>query len=210
MTDVIDITVPVSGALPIWPGSPGFSLRKHMDLNAGDAANASLIRTDLHVGTHVDAPSHFIAEGGDLESVGLDPFIGQAEVIEVFNAREIGASSFNAACIDESTTRLLVKTQREPDWFLKPFDPNFAAVSESGAEWLVERELKLVGIDYLSIQRFEDGPETHQVLLGAGICILEGLDLSSVGPGIYDLCCLPTRLLDAEAAPARAILRRSD
>jgi arylformamidase len=211
MTPVeFDISVPTSSMLPMWPGSPGFKISRHLEIAAGDDANASQIQMDVHVGTHVDAPLHFIPGGADLQSTGLEPFVGAAYVTELVGPRQITADILEQASIPSEVTRLLLKTQRDGDWFRRPFDEDFAALTVDGAEWAVERNLALIGIDYVSIQRFHDGPATHQVLLGNDVCILEGLDLSAVTPGHYDLFCLPIRLAAAEAAPARAILRSID
>jgi arylformamidase len=165
---------------------------------------------DVHVGTHVDAPLHFIADGPNLEDVGLDPFLGSCWVADVGDAKRIGAEQLTELGVPSSCTRLLLRTNPEVAWFRHPFDEDFAAVTSDGAAWIVDRGMTLIGIDYVSIQRFEDGPEVHQILLGNDVCILEGLDLRSAPPGPYDLTCLPIRLESAEAAPARAILRSID
>ena len=207
MSDVIDISIVVSESTPVWPGSPGAVLRRHMSIDDGADANASELRMDVHCGTHVDAPLHFIRDGGDLEAVGLDPFVGSAYVAHVEWVR-IGAAELEASGIPAGTERLLLRTASSGGWGSRPFDPDFPALTIDGARWVVARGIKLVGIDCVSIQRFEDGPETHQVLLGNGVCILEGIELLDVSAGPYDLTCLPLRLA-AEAAPARAILRRT-
>lgn len=181
-----------------------------MSIGAGDVANASLMTADVHVGTHVDAPLHFVDGGADLEAIPLDNFIGPATVVDLSARTPITAGDLDRAQIAQGVERLLIRANQQPDWFERPFNPAFNALTQDAATWIGDRELKLVGIDYLSIQRFDDGPETHQILLGAGVCILEGLDLSEVSPGDYELVCLPLRLQVAEAAPARAILRSLD
>jgi arylformamidase len=207
--EYIDISVPLMSGIPVWPGSPGVELRRHLAIARGDVANASELRTDVHCGTHVDAPLHFVASGDDLEATGLDPFVGDAVVIDVGDARRIEPGDLDAADVPEGTQRLLLKTVSSGGWVDRAFEEDFPALTLAAAEWVVARGVRLVGIDYLSIQRFEDGPETHQALLRNGVCILEGIDLAGVDPGNYELICLPLRLADAEAAPARAILRRT-
>lgn len=208
MSTLIDISVPLSRDIPTWPDSPGFGMRRHLAIGAGDAANASEISMDVHCGTHVDAPLHFAEGGTDLEGVGLGPFVGDAVVADIGGHRRIGAAQLDTLALPSGTRRLLLKTPNSGGWHRRRFEPDFAALTLDGAEWAVARGLDLIGIDYLSIQRYEDGPETHRVLLGGGVCILEGLELAGVAPGRYELWCLPLRMEDAEAGPARAVLRR--
>jgi arylformamidase len=178
-----------------------------MTIAGGDQANASELRLDVHTGTHVDAPLHFVDGGENLESVGLLPFVGRAQVVDVPNRSRIGADDLAELPIESGVKRLLLRTNPTGCWFNDPFDPNFAALTADGAQWVVDQGIDLIGIDYLSIQKFDDGPETHQILLRNSVCILEGLDLRAAPAGEYDLVCLPVRLASAEAAPARAILR---
>ena len=150
---------------------------------------------DVHVGTHVDAPAHFIEGGATLDAVGLDPFLGPAYVAEIDATDRIDAAALEAAEIPDGTERLLLRTRNSSDdaYLHGPFREDFAALTAEGARWVVERGLALVGIDYLSIQRFDDPPDTHRILLGAGVCILEGIDLRAVGEGRYRLVCLRWR-----------------
>lgn len=208
MNNLIDISVPLSEGMSTWPNSPGFAMRRHLAITAGDVANASELCMDSHCGTHIDTPLHFSENGVDLEGVGLDPFIGDAFVADLGEHRRIGAAQLDDIDLPVGARRVLLKTSNSGNWHGREFDPDFSALTLDGAQWIVARGLDLIGIDYLSIQRYEDGPETHQVLLGAGICILEGLELAEVPPGKYELWCLPIRVASAEAAPARAVLRR--
>lgn len=208
MNTLIDISVPLAEGIPTWPGSPGFGVRRHLAIAEGDVANASELHMDVHCGTHVDAPLHFAEGGIDLEGVGLDPFVGDAVVVDLAEHRRIGAAQLDALDVPLGTRRLLLKTPNSGGWHRRRFAPDFSALTLDGAEWAVDHGLHLIGIDYLSIQRYEDGPETHRTLLGGGICILEGLELADVAPGMYELWCLPVRMAGIEAAPARAVLRR--
>jgi arylformamidase len=210
VSEIIDISVPTGDATAIWPGSPGFEISRHLEIKTGDDANASAIQMDVHAGTHVDAPLHFVEGGKDVEDIGLSPFIGSAVVVDISQRGAIEASELESLGVPLATERLLMRTNGNSEWFAAPFDPDATALAASAARWVVERGMKLVGIDGLSIQRFADGPETHQILLGGGVCVLEGLDLRDASPGTYDLVCLPLRLQNAEAAPARAILRSID
>jgi arylformamidase len=207
-----DISRPLQEGIAAWPGSPGFRVFAHQSIAEGADANASAIEMDVHVGTHVDAPAHFIQGGATLDAVGLHPFVGPAYVAAIEATGRIDAAALDAAKIPDGTERLLVRTRNSSDetYVHGPFREDFAALTAEGARWVVERGLALVGIDYLSIQRFGDPPDTHRTLLGAGVCILEGLDLRAVGQGHYRLVCLPLPLVGVEAAPARALLLAGD
>jgi arylformamidase len=204
----LDISRPLSEGIAAWPGSPGFRVFAHQSIADGDQSNASGIEMDVHTGTHVDAPSHFIQGGATLDAVGLDPFLGPAYVAEIDTTDEIDDAALDAAEIPDTTERLLLRTRNSRDeaYVTGPFREDFAALTPTGARWIVQRGLVLVGIDYLSIQRFGDSSDTHQILLGAGVCILEGLDLRAADRGRYRLVCLPLPLVGVEAAPARALL----
>jgi arylformamidase len=178
----------------------------HLSLARGDIANASLLQMDAHCGTHVDAPLHFDDAGSPIEELGLGPLVGPAWVADVSGHRKIDGSLLESAAIPAGTERLLLRTDNSFGPRLAPFREEFVALTADGAHWVVERGMALVGIDYLSIQLFSDGPETHEILLGAGTAILEGLDLSSADQGPWTLVCLPIKVVGAEAAPARAIL----
>jgi arylformamidase len=203
-----DISVALDQDLPTWPGSPGALRTLRTSIARGDVANVTQLSIDVHTGTHVDAPAHFIERGESVEELGLTPFIGPAVVIETGAAREITAAVLQAAGIPDGTERLLLRTANSlrPDSYRTPFDEDYAALTLDGAQWLATRHLRLVGIDYLSIQRFSESPEVHRVLLRSGLAILEGLCLEDIAVGAYELVCLPLRLIDVEGAPARAIL----
>jgi len=203
-----DISVALDGDLPTWPGSPGVLTKLRMSIALGEDANVTQLSIDVHSGTHVDAPRHSIDRGETVEEVGLDPFIGPAVVLDTGPVKEITAAVLDAAMIPDDTERLLLRTANSsrPDMYQTPFDEDYAALTLDGAEWLAAKHLRLVGIDYLSIQRYSEPPDVHRALLGAGMPILEGLCLAEVAPGPYELVCLPMRLVNVEGAPARAIL----
>jgi arylformamidase len=194
--------------LPTWPGSPGVLTTTLKSIALGDVANVTHLSMDVHSGTHVDAPRHFLAEGISVEELGLDPFIGATVVVDTGSAKDINASVLIAAAIPEGTERVLLRTANSlrSRQYKEPFTANFAALTLDGAEWLAERRLSLVGIDYLSIQRYTAPSDVHRVLLEAGIAILEGIELATIIPGRYELVCLPLRLANVDGSPARAIL----
>jgi len=208
---IIDISLPLTSDLPVWPGDPEFELVQVKQL-PDDGCNETRLQLGSHTGTHIDAPRHFIYDGATLEKVPLSILIGDACVVESLGVKEISADVLNGLGIPANVVRLLLKTENSELWRSKRerFYEDFAALTLDGAEWLVERGVKLVGIDYLSVQRFRDPKTTHEVLLNAGLVLLEGLDLTSVLVGKYELICLPLRVIGAEGAPARAILRSID
>lgn len=210
MSRYIDITVPVHPGMPVWPGAPSPRFDRRCDIEQGAEANDSDVFFNLHSGTHIDAPSHFVRGGRTVDDVSLGALLGSAYVAKVPDEIDcIDDQVLEALEIPVTTKRLLLRTKNSRLWQTKPgeFVPDFAAVNQDGASWLVRREIELVGIDYLSIQRFHDGPEAHVVLLEAGVIILEGTNLSEVAPGWYELICLPMKLKGLEGAPVRALLK---
>jgi len=207
-----DISPVVDPELPVWPGSPPVLTTNRMSIPHGDDANVSQLAMDVHTGTHVDAPRHFVDDGSLVEDLGLAPFVGPAVVADTGSQAAISAAVLATLDLPGDVERLLLRTPNsaKPNAYRSPFDENYAALTLDAAEWVVDRGLGLIGIDYLSIQRFSQSTDVHRVILGAEIAILEGLDLRMVAPGEYQLVCLPLRLAGVEAAPARAILLAPD
>jgi arylformamidase len=209
MIKYIDISLPVMPYMHHWPGSEQVKIIKNHDLEEGDVATDSSIFMNLHTGTHVDAPSHFVHHGNTIDEVPLDVMLGSVLVIKIpGKVKEITADILSSIDIPENTERLLLQTSNSEIWRENDsqFYEDYTALVKDGAEWLVEKGIKLVGIDYLSIQRFADGSEVHQILLSSNIVIIEGLDLSDVDTGLYQLYCMPLKLQGLEAAPARVLL----
>ena len=206
---IYDISLPISPNLPVWPGDPSVELEQILSLDNGAEANVSRLATGVHVGTHVDAPHHFLNDGRTVENLDLNMLTGKAFVLHLDDAVDaVTAKILDAAPIPPSTLRLLLRTKNSHKWTSnsRSFDPNFVAVSADGAEWIVAHGIQLVGVDYLSVAPFDDSVPTHQILLKAGIIALEGCDLSQVPQGEYDLYCLPLKLIGSDGAPARTIL----
>ncbi len=202
-----DISIPITPNLPVWPGDPSVKLTPASQIAAGDTANVTHLAMSAHTGTHVDAPYHFLEGGVTLEKVPLETMIGPAYVLYLPEVERITAADLEAAAIPEGTTRLLFKTRNSEIWRCETaFQTEFVALTPDAAQFLVDREVQLVGIDYLSIAPFDEGRPTHEILLGAGMLIIEGLDLSTVPPGNYTLYCLPLNLQGVDGAPARVIL----
>jgi len=194
--------------MPVWPGEPRVIIKQTSAIAEGDEANVSHLSLGAHTGTHVDAPLHFIADGVSLDKIPLDHFIGDAVVVEILNVDLITEKDIKKATDLNFNSRVIFKTRNSQIWVQgeNNFQEDFVALSPDAAEYLVNMESKLVGIDYLSIAPYSDSNPTHEVLLRAGIPILEGLDLSNISPGTYSLFCLPLNIIGVEGAPARAIL----
>lgn len=190
---IIDISVPVQEGMPVWPKSPGINLAR------------SQIKTDLHVGTHIDAPLHFISKGASVDKMGLDKLVGRAAVVYLPRVKTIGAKDLEKLNLPQKTTRLLFKTSNSSLW-QKKFQKDFVGLTPDAALWLVKRGIELTGIDYLSIARYRETVKVHRILLKNKVVILESLNLAGVKPGIYQLICLPLKLIGTEAALARALL----
>jgi arylformamidase len=204
-----DITLPLSSDLPAWPGEPVAKVRRIKSINEGDPANVTYLETHVHFGTHLDAPGHFIKDGGMVETLSLDALIGPAWVIDATGEASITAASLEASEIPDSVNRLICKTDNSALWDDPSHDffADFVAISADGAKWIVDRDIKLVGIDYLSVETYHTTDfATHYTLLGAGVIAVEGLDLRMVEPGPYEMTCLPMNIVGSDGAPARVVL----
>jgi arylformamidase len=211
---IYDITVPISNELPTWPDDPSVQITVWRSLSSGDSANVSMLNFGAHTGTHVDAPAHFIEGAAKIESLRLDVLIGEVQVVEVPEDLYVIDEEFVMAQYAPGTPRILFKTRNSAFWNESnpEFHADFTYLDLKAAELLVEQGVKLVGIDYLSIEKY-DSPkhETHLALLLHGVVILEGLNLTDVPAGHYELICLPLRLRSSkgDGAPARVVLRTS-
>ena len=212
----IDISVPLSSATtPTYPGDPGLEIESWAALSRGDAANVTMLHFGAHTGTHVDAPAHFIEGAPQVSALPLDALIGEALVVEI--ASDVRAIEAEHLPVGElaGAERVLFKTRNSAFWQESPaaFREDFTYITNEAARVLVQEGVRLVGIDYLSVEKFKsDDFETHLTLLSRGVVILEGLDLSAVEPGRYELICLPLKIADGsgDGAPARAVLRMGD
>ncbi len=195
--------------MPGWPGDPAFAIKRILDQANGDACTLSHISLSVHTGTHMDAPLHFLPDGATMDTMPLEAVIGPARVIPIRHPKAIHRAELMEHGI-QAGERILFRTVNSDGlWRSDAFYENFVFIARDGAEYLAEVGVKTVGVDYLSVGGFsEDGVETHQALLGAGIWIVEGLDLGLIEPGNYEMVCLPLRLANAEGSPARAILRK--
>jgi len=205
---LIDVSVPLDAQLPTYPHNTPFALEAIKRLANGDSSNVSTLHMSAHTGTHVDAPRHFFDSGQGTESLALELLIGRARVIEI-SSRGISAEDLAAVDLSDDI-RVLIKTRNSRLWGSPEFHTDYVGVTESGAKHLVEHGIKVVGVDYLSVEQFKNpGAPAHHVLLGAGTIVIEGLDLRQVDPGIYEMFCLPLRVVGSDGAPARVVLRKS-
>jgi arylformamidase len=210
---IIDISAPLRPGLVTWPGVvERFERREVASFDAGDGMRVSHLHLGAHAGTHIDAPSHFLPDGGGVETLPLDALIGPAHVIDVpAHLRRITSDVLDAAAVPGDAVRLLARTANS-GWSTgtTTFDEHYVAFDAGAASWCVDRGIRLVGIDYLSVEPFDAdsrGYPVHRKLLGAGVVVLESLDLIDVPPGRYELSVLPLLIPGSDGAPARALLR---
>jgi arylformamidase len=207
---IYDVTLSLRAGMPTWDGEPGPELRTIKQIGVdGESAQVSVFTLGTHCGTHVDAPAHFIPGAGGVDALPLDALVGPCRLVEVGRGPLIQVEDLELAV--GGARRLLLKTRSGTFWDDPSFRRDFVALAPATAEWLVAQDVLLVGIDYLSADPYDAEPAAvHLTLLGAGVVILEGLDLREVPAGEYDLAALPLKLPGADGAPARVILRSLD
>jgi len=207
----IDVSVPLRSGMVHWPDNPPVYIERILDIERGDACNVSKLSLGAHTGTHMDAPVHFLRDGTGIDSMPLAATIGQARVITISDAESIKARELEGHAIQPGE-RILFKTLNSTRcWGTDNFVEDFVYLSNEAARYLVSVGVQTVGVDYLSVGGYRvDGVEIHQTLLRAGIWVIEGLNLSTVEQGRYEVICLPLRIEGGDGAPARAVLRRFD
>ncbi len=204
---VYDISVALRPDMPTYGGEPGPRLDFPSRMARGDSANVSVLSLGSHTGTHVDAPHHFLDGAATVETLPLDALVGPSHVMERTGADHVTAADLEDAGLPTDVRRLLLKTTNGRFWDDAEFHSDFVALADDAAPWLLRRGIVLVGIDYLSIERFHSPThEVHKLLLEAGVVILEGLDLRRVAPGPYFLVGAPLKVVGADGAPARVFL----
>lgn len=207
----IDVSVPLRDGMPAWPGNPPVEIGRHEDMSKGSDANVTAMSLGAHTGTHMDAPVHFLADGIAIEAMDLSATIGAARVIDIGDPDAIRRHELQSLGINRGE-RILFKTRNSSyAWSSETFVEDFVGITLGAAEYLAELGVRTVGVDYLSVAAFgSDAPGVHRALLSAGVWIIEGLDLSPVAAGSYELICLPLRIPGSDGAPARAVLRPLD
>jgi arylformamidase len=191
-----------------WPGEPAPSFELISDKQHGAEANVTMCRMVAHTGTHMDAPHHFLEHGKGIDSFPLEFGMGRARVIEAQGVDIVTHRELEGKGIERGD-RVLIKTRNSREaWTTLDFQENYVGIDASAAQFLVDAGVVLVGVDYLSVGVYHgDNPETHKILLGGGVWIVEGLALGHVSAGVYEMICLPLRIVGCDGSPARAILR---
>ena len=204
----IDVSVTLRTGMVSWPGDPPALISHALDMERGDPCTVSLLEMGTHTGTHMDAPAHFVRGGIGIDDMPLDAAIGSARVIPIRDRKSIKPDELIRHAIRRGE-RVLFKTHNSDHcWDTDSFVEDFVYLSATAAQYLAERQVRLVGVDYLSVGGFHaDGAETHQALLKAGIWIIEGLNLKRVRPGRVQLVFLPLKISGGDGAPARALVR---
>jgi arylformamidase len=205
---LIDVSVPLDGKLPTYPNNTPFSVEPIKRIARGDSSNVSTLHMSAHTGTHVDAPRHFFDDGPGTDALPLEMLIGRTRVIEISSRTGVTAADLKAIDLSEDL-RVLIKTYNSRLWSSPDFHTDYVGVTESGAKHLVDCGVKVVGVDYLSVEQFKKaGAPAHHILLGNGVIVIEGLNLSDADAGYYEMYCLPLRIADGDGAPARVVLKR--
>ena len=206
---LIDVSVPLDASLPTYPGNTPFSLEAIKRLARGESSNVSTVHMSAHTGTHVDAPRHFFDGAAGVDLLPLEMLIGRVRLIEIRSRKGIGPDELSDINLSEDV-RVLIKTPNSRLWGSPEFNPDYVGVTEAGAKHLIGQGIKVLGVDYLSVEQFKQpGAPAHHVLLGGGTIVIEGLNLRDVEPGVYEMFCLPLRIVGADGAPARVVLRQS-
>ena len=208
-TRLLDVSVPLRPGMPVYPGNPDFENAPVHRIADGHSSNHSRLVLGTHTGTHVDAPLHFFDGRPGVDQMPLDLLIGRVRVVDVPDRGGITAQRLAAAGLREDI-RVLFRTPNSALWnTTEGFHTDYSYISEDGARFLVDQGVKVVGVDYLSVEQFKKpGAPAHHVLLGAGVIIIEGLNLSDAEPGNYEMYCLPLKIANGDGAPARVVLKR--
>jgi arylformamidase len=205
-----DISVVTSPTFVTWDGTEqGYSLKRTAEVGPNSVCTLSVITEGAHTGTHLDAPLHFIVDGKTVDSLDVNVLVGPAQVVEVYDRAAITADDLEKAAIGSGTERLIFKTDNTKRKLLDDpqFHPEYVGIAPSAAQWLVDNGIRLVGVDYLSVGPYgEPNVETHRILLGASVVVVETLQLENVEPGHYFLVALPPKFHDVEGSPCRALL----
>ncbi|QRN83803.1 cyclase family protein [Chloroflexota bacterium] len=212
MQRIYDISLPITPEMAVWPGDPEVTLRRVNSLDKGDSSNVTQLRMSVHTGTHIDAPLHFLKDGKSIGEISLQKLIGKALVMEMGELVDVITQSVLEQHpqieLLKTISKVLLKTRNSAhlDSWGRAFHEDYVALDSSGAGYLAQFDLNLIGVDYLSVAAYHDTHIPHKLLLEREIVLLEGITLAQVTAGIYDLYCLPMNLEECEGAPARAIL----
>ena len=206
---LLDVSVLLAPGLATYPGNPPFEYGPVKRMAGGGSSNVSWLTMGTHTGTHVDAPRHFFDDKPGADALPLELLVGRARVIDLPHRGGITEAHLAGAGLREDL-RVLLRTPNSAHWNTREtFHADYTYLTEAGARFLVDQGVKVVGIDYLSVEQFKKpGAPAHRALLGGGVVIIEGLDLSEAEPGAYEMYCLPLKIKDADGAPARVVIKR--
>lgn len=205
----IDITVPITNKLPVWPGDKAVRVYRSSAIGMeGSDVNVTHLSFSAHTGTHIDAPLHFLRNGADVSALDLDTLVGFTKIFHISDPQQITFSELKELPIEYGDTLIFRTTNSDVDWDQKPFMNDFVYLSTNAAQYLIKMGVKCIGVDYLSIAGEDNGKEVHQMLLKQGVIIIEGLKLGGVVPGIYEMIALPLKIRGADGAPARVLVKR--
>ena len=211
----LDATYPIRESVPVWPGQPDVSLRKASRLDEGDTANVTVLRMAMHTGTHMDAPLHFLQNGGDITTAPTWAMMGAVRVAHlpddvdgIDRATVETWESQNGAL--QSGERVFFRTRNSNrDWSQEKFHEDYVAVLPDAATYLVEKGLRVVGVDYLSVAPFDNPTDTHRILLSNNVWVIEALNLRDVAAGRYEMVATPLPLVGSDASPVRVLLKEN-
>jgi len=213
MNRIIDVSLPIGPDLLVWPGDPAVDITPRSQISKGDPANVSELRMGTHTGTHVDPPVHFVSGAPGMDRVPVDLLVGECVVADARGLRgQLGPADLDALKVPAGATRVLLKSDNSEIWRHLPaaFPDEYVCLSPEGAKWVAAAGIKLLGVDFLSVeQKGAPGHPTHVELLSKGVVIVEGLNLGDVEPGEYMLAVLPLKIVNGDGGPARAVLIES-
>ena len=207
----LDVTYPIRPEMVVWPGQPQTERHRASSIDDGKSSNVSILTMSLHTGTHMDAPLHFYKDGADITAAPFEAMFGPVRVTEVsgevVSRAELTAYEKRVGALKPGE-RIFFKTKNsERNWLTEPFNEDYVAVNAEAAQYLVECEIAVVGVDYLSIAPFADTFHTHRTLLGAGVWVIEGLDLRNIDEGHFEMAAMPLKIVGSDASPLRVLLR---
>ena len=207
LVKLYDATLPIEEGMVTFPGDPPFQVKPFFQRQKGDPFDLALMSLGTHLGTHVDPPAHYIDGGFTVDEIPLESLVGPGVVLDMRGRAQIDRQALEKAPLG-GHVRVLFKTDNGPRLFEPSFHPDFVHLTEDGARYLVQKKVRLVGNDYLSIERYQNpGAPVHHILLKAGVLVVEGVNLLKVPPGSYEIFCLPIKIKGADGAPSRIILR---
>jgi arylformamidase len=204
----IDVTATISNNSVVWPGNRTVLIEKAAEMGvAGSDCNSTQIALNVHTGTHMDAPLHFVANGNDIMRTDIDALIGHAKIFHIQDTSKITYNEIKDLPIEQGDRVLFRTRNSDMDWETAQFMEDYVYLSPDAARFLVEKEVRTVGVDYLSVAEKGKAAEVHKILLNAPVHVIEGLRLNNVEPGDYEMICLPMKIKDADGAPARVVIK---